>query len=361
MRWHRNGWEIRVQIDGRRITRRVRGGNDRAGRRAAEDALDALVASVGTGGAAVTVGQMLAQYVEVRGGSWSPSTVATTPHLIAPLVAEWGPRSLGSLSRREIELVYAGWVKGGVSPGTVRRRHSVLGAACNLAERWDLVPHSPTRGVVVPDGLASAVPDLPEIGVVFEALGRLVNRRLAVAAELAVATGARRGELVGLRWADVDLAAGVVGFGGSVVANGRDLTRKSTKSGRPKRVAIDPGTVDVLDAWRGESQEVADRLGLRVERPWPVLGAPSDPREPWHPDRVTRTWVRHRERIGLDGLRFHDLRHLHATYLLGEGSTVHAVAARGGHGAAMVLDRYGHAIPAHDQVAAEAIGRARKL
>lgn len=360
VRWHRNGWEIRVQVDGRRVTRRVRAPNDREGRRQAEDALDALVVALGAGAESITVGQMLAQYVEVRGPSWSPSTRAATPHLVAPLVAEWGGRELSTLTAREVERTYARWVAAGASPATVRRRHSVLGAACNLAERWGLVLRAPTRGVVVPEGLAAADPDLPELGQVFRAFGLLENVRLRVAAELAVATGARRGELLGLRWCDV-VERGVVAFGGAVVVDGKSLVRKATKGGKPKRLAIDEGTSDVLDGWRVDRRARALALGVgRLDDVWPVLESPSDPRVPWHPDRVTRTWMRHRDAIGLGGLRFHDLRHLHATYLLGEGSTVHAVAARGGHGPAMVLSRYGHAIPAHDQAAADAIGRARK-
>ena len=68
-------------------------------------------------------------------------------------------------------------------------------------------------------------------------------------------------------------------------------------------------------------------------------------------------WGRHRAGIGLAGLRFHDLRHLHATHLLEAGVPVSTVSARLGHASArMTLDVYGHARPAVDQAAAAVIG-----
>jgi len=75
--------------------------------------------------------------------------------------------------------------------------------------------------------------------------------------------------------------------------------------------------------------------------------------------RVSREWARHRDGIGLGALRFHDLRHLHATALLGAGVPVNTVAERLGHASArMTLDVYGHAIGAHDRLAADVVGAA---
>ena len=75
--------------------------------------------------------------------------------------------------------------------------------------------------------------------------------------------------------------------------------------------------------------------------------------------RITSSWHRHRVAVGLEHLRFHDLRHLHATTLLAAGVPVNTVADRMGHASArMTLDVYGHAIPAHDRMAADVVGRA---
>lgn len=122
-------------------------------------------------------------------------------------------------------------------------------------------------------------------------------------------------------------------------------------------MAVDPGTVGVLRAWRVKSAAEALAVGAAGDG-LPVFGSPSDPSLPWHPERLTREWVRHRDGIGLGGLRFHDLRHLHATHLLEAGVPVSTVSARLGHASArMTLEVYGHARPAVDQAAAAVIGR----
>ena len=208
-----------------------------------------------------------------------------------------------------------------------------------------------SQGVKLPKVTRRRLDDLPEIGHVLAAVGRLGHDELRVAARLAVATGARRGELVALRWSDVDLEVGAARFMGSIAAGpNRTLVRKSTKGGKPKVMALDPGTVAVLADWRAKGRGRG-----------PVLPSPSDPTVPWHPGQVTLMWHRHRGSVGLEALRFHDLRHLHATALLAAGVPVNTVADRMGHASArMTLDVYAHAIPAHDQAAADVIGRAER-
>lgn len=329
--------------------RRVKAPNTRAGRRDAEKALDQLAAEVGFGVEGFTVAMLLDAYRMARTPDWSPSTVAAHDGHAAAIIRDLGDVEVGELRPVTIEAVYGRWIAAGTAAGTVRRRHAVLAAALAHAERWSMVPVSPARGVKLPKVARRRLDDLPEIGGVLGAIGRISHVELRVAARLAAATGARRGELVGLRWSDVDLEAGAVRFMGSIAAGpDRTLVRKSTKGGRPKVMALDAGTLAVLVDWRDGAP------GRR-----PVLPSPSDSSQPWHPGQVTLMWHRHRASVGLGALRFHDLRHLHATALLGAGVPVNTVADRLGHASArMTLDVYGHAISAHDQVAADVIGRA---
>lgn len=338
-----------MHAHGRRVFRRVKAPNTRAGRREAEKALDQLAAEAGLKVEGFTVALLLDAYRMARAADWSPSTVAAHDGHAAAIVRDLGAVEVGELRAATIEAVYGRWVTAGSSAGTVRRRHAVLAAALAHAERWSMVPVSPARGVRLPKVERRRLDDLPEIGGVLAAIARISHAELRVAARLAAATGARRGELVGLRWSDVDLEAGVVRFMGSIAAGpDRALVRKATKGGRPKVLALDAGTVAVLVAWKAKGRGRG-----------PVLPSPSDPSAPWHPGQVTLMWHRHRESVGLGALRFHDLRHLHATTLLGAGVPVNTVADRMGHASArMTLDVYGHAISAHDQVAADVIGRA---
>lgn len=91
-----------------------------------------------------------------------------------------------------------------------------------------------------------------------------------------------------------------------------------------------------------------------------MVPSPSDPAALWYPEHLTRAWGAPRAAVpALPGLRFHDLGHLHATTLLAAGVPITTVAARLGHASAkMTLDIYGHALRAHDRMAADVIGRA---
>ena len=354
VRWHRGGWEVRVQVGGQRVTKRVRAPNTRAGRRAAEAVLDQMAAASET----MTLGQVLDRYAALKSRSWAPSTVATFGPHTAHIRAELGTVEVSRLRRGDLEDVYAEWLEEGTAPATVRRRHNVVRAALRQAERWGVLAVSPARDVEI-DGVAGGPPpDLPPMSGVLEAVTRLAHQRLAVAAWLALTTGARRGELVALRWQDVE--GGVARFGGAMsIGLDGGAHRKGTKSGKPKVVGLDPATVDVLGEWGRVVAVEAAAVGFVVSGASPVLPAPTDPSVHWHPGQVSLAWRRHRSTVGLDVMRFHDLRHLHITHLIGEGVPVPAVSGRSGHSSrAMTLDVYGHARPADDAAAVAVIGAA---
>jgi integrase len=359
VRWHRGGWEIRLQVDGRRITRRVAGANNRTGRRAAEDALDAMAVELAAGEDDLTVRRLLARYEAAASPDWSPSTRAAHPHHTRPVLEGIGDRPVAQLRRHDIEDLYGTWRAAGVKPGTIRRRHAVLAAALHHAEATGLILRSPAAHVRLPRREAS-IDDLQAHAEVLAGIGRLEHVRLKAVAQLALATGARRGELLALRWSDIDLAEGVVRIR-AALATGPDgeLVRKTTKGRQARVITIGRTAVVELKTWRAVARKQALALGVRLVDAHPVFPCPTDPRDPWAPDRVTRTWNRHQAAAGL-ALRFHDLRHRHATTLLEAGVPVHVVSARLGHASAkMTLDTYAHALPGGDRAAADVMDAAR--
>jgi integrase len=183
-------------------------------------------------------------------------------------------------------------------------------------------------------------------------------------------TGARRGELLNLRWADVDLDAKKITISGSTAVIGGERVNGTTKSGRTRVIAIDDHTVAVLrqhkadqvaeqalagDYWRGTSNGYVFTTG------WG---------EPIYPDTVTSLITKlirahndpdnePRPKDQLPHARLHDLRHLHATTLLLCGVPVHVVAARLGHAdPAITLRVYAHAIRTAETAAADIFAQA---
>jgi integrase len=189
---------------------------------------------------------------------------------------------------------------------------------------------------------------------------------------LAAYTGARRGELLYLRWGAVDLDTAEVIFGGSTAVVRGQRIEGTTKGGRSRTISLDRDTVAVLRDHR--RQQAEDRLaagsawtdteGLVFTTRWG---------EPLYPDTVTALMTKLINRHSrsatpptqpLPHARLHDLRHLHATTLLLAGVPVHVVAARLGHAdPAVTLRVYSHVLREHaagvGDIFAQAVNGAR--
>lgn len=313
----------------------------------------------------LTVGELLDLYSTMRSPDWSLATRSTFRSHVLPLLEAHRNTPVRDLSRTDIARTNAAWLAAGCSPGTVRRRHTILSAALGYAEtELELIDSSPARGVRLPTVERMPI-HLPLMSDAFAAISRFDHRHLRMIARLAAATGARRGELLALRWSDLDLDGDppALLIAATISSDSARLERKPTKTGRSgqRRVAIDPGTVNALRRWQAEltgQTRAAGPEGRLSDQP--IVPSPVDPTALWVPDQVTARWASARRGTILAPVRFHDLRHLHATTLLAAGVPIPVVAARLGHASTqMTLDRYGHAIPAQDQMASDVIASAQ--
>ncbi len=198
------------------------------------------------------------------------------------------------------------------------------------------------------------------------------EHRLFAFFHVAAYTGARRGELLNLQWADIDLDGKKITITGSTAVIQGERVNGTTKSGRTRAIPIDDETVAVLrqrkadqaaerlqagDSWRGTKDGYVFTTG------WG---------EPVYPDTVTSLMTKlirahnepdqgSRPKDQLPHARLHDLRHLHATTLLLSGVPVHVVAARLGHAdPAITLRVYAHVIRSAEAAAADIFAQAVK-
>ena len=172
-----------------------------------------------------------------------------------------------------------------------------------------------------------------------------------------VATGARRGEVCGLRWSDIDLPGSTVTIRRSVASVAGGTVVKETKTHAARRIAVDAETLDAL-ARRRERAAAAGRSvrGSTSTRRLRVHVVGRTDRSRCIPTRSPAGFRRLCQRAGLDGVRLHDLRHLHATQLLAAGVPVRTVSGRLGHAnAATTLNVYAHFLEASDRQAADVI------
>jgi integrase len=175
-------------------------------------------------------------------------------------------------------------------------------------------------------------------------------------------TGVRRGEALGLRWADVDLEAGRAAIRQSVGAiSGRVVVGKP-KSRKARVIDLDPTTITVLRSHK--ARQAQERLLLGAGYRDGGLVFCTELGEVLHPERFSRTFQRRvaaYNRTAGDGaalpmIRLHDLRHTWATLALGDGVHPKIVSERLGHSKiAITLDIYSHALPTIQREAADRV------
>jgi integrase len=363
-------WELRVfvgrePLTGRRqyMTKTVRGT-----KREAQRALAALVAGPAPTGpvAAMTTAQMLERWFEHAEGQLSPSTAAHTRVVLdAHLLPHIGDIRLGKLTTAKIDSLYKLLSERGgrsgkpLAPATVRRTHNVLHRALAQAVRWGWLAVNPATAAS-PPRLPSRDLHPPTPDQVRRLFGHAAQDEpaFAVFLQLAAATGARRGELVALRWPDVDLAAGVVTIARGAVQGTNGLVIKDTKTHSTRRLALDAPTVTLLAEHRQAAESMAQACGVELPGAAFVFSDEPDGKSSWRPWLVTQRFARLAERAGMPEVRLHDLRHFVATRLLANGIDVRTVAGRLGHkNPNVTLSVYAHFLPEADREAADLIGR----
>jgi integrase len=344
-------WRLQVAVDPdlvtgerRRLSRTVQGT-----RSDAKEALQRMVVEAGVGlygGGRVTVGNLLDQFMEAA--TLGPSTredwqSLATRHLKPAL----GALPLWKLTARHCDQLYARMTATGIGPSRVRCAHVVLHRAVAQAVRWGWL--SPKATITPPgvDAVRSAL-----------AAAHRTDPALWCWLQVAVATGARRGEVCALRWCDVDLDERIVRIERSVSATASaGVVIKSTKTGRSRVVSLTTQATQALKERRDDATRAAIEEGRQLGAAELVFTSDPSGQRPWRPEMVTQRWCRLRATIGLRHVRVHDLRHFVATELLTAGIDLRTVANRLGHArTSTTLDIYWGWVPARDRDAADHLG-----
>lgn len=233
---------------------------------------------------------------------------------------------------------------GGLSAQTRRHVHRILSTSLARAVEQQLLPRNPS------DALRRRLPKVErrELSVLsIEQSARLLAairlRRVYWPTLIALATGARRGEILALRWRNVDLDGGVIKIERSLEQTKNGLRFKTPKSGKSRAVVVPDHAIDELRRLRREQAEELLRLGIRLGGDT-LICARADG-TPMLPRSLTHEFAKIAGNVeGVPRIRFHDLRHSHATQLLGAGVHPKVAQERLGHATiGITMDLYSHA------------------
>lgn len=304
-----------------------------------------------------TVGSWLQRWLEeVARPRLCPSTYRSYSDIVRlHLVPSLGGLRLSRLTPMDVQALLNRKLEAGLSPRRVQYVHAVLRASLEDAMRFGLVarnvawlvsPPRAERPPVRPLGLQEAR------ALVQAARGH----RLGALFVLALATGLRLGELLGLRWEDVDLEGGTVTVCRTLQRVGGELVWGEPKSARSRRTV--PVPAPALEALREHRRrQLEERLALGEAWADPGLVFATSIGTPLDPRGVGRLLGRLLERAGVRQARFHDLRHTAASFLLALGVHPRVAMETLGHSqVSLTMDTYSHVTAALQREAAERLG-----
>lgn len=295
----------------------------------------------------MTLGAYLEQWHDLLRGKVGESTHHRYVYSVRKLVRYAGTWRLVDLTALDVERLYAQLAAAGESDHEQQRCGKTLRKALAYAVRpLGLIPHSPAREVPLPRVARRRmrVWDRAQVRTFWEHASK---DRLYALYVLAVTGGFREGELFALDWPDVDFSAGAVVVQRTLIDRGHKLKAPKTAASMGT-VLLPPEAIAVLRDHRermsGEGWDVVAgpvfcgrRKGLRL----------------WRANVFTHSWQRILERSGLPRIRFHDLRHTCATFLLTEGVHPRVVQEMLRHAdVGTTMRTYSHVMPVHHQEAA---------
>jgi len=290
----------------------------------------------------LTVGEWLDIWARDYLGAAKPSTIHTYEYNIRVHIKP----ALGAVRLSDLHPhMVQGFINGlGLAPTTTKLVCGILKEALEKAAILDYIPKNPVRGCQLPRQEQREIHPLDD-----QQLAALLNaakgRSIEHVVTVALFTGLRLSEILGLTWAAIDFACGTISVDKQLAP---DAQRKagelftSTKSHKARIVSAAPSVLAALKAQKQRQAEMQLRAGPLWDNPQGLVftneaGGPMSQRNAQYRFQIIV------KAAGLDGVRFHDTRHTYAVNALRAGDDVKTVQGNLGHAtAAFTLDRYGH-------------------
>lgn len=366
-----DAWELRAYagIDPTTKRQKYLTRTFRGGKREAEKELARFVTEVSGGGRAsqdTTVNDLIRDWLKLAKQELSPTTARGYDWIVKKYIAPTlGEVPLARLRTAQLDRFYAHLrAQGGrdgrpLSAATVHQVHAIVRRALHQGIRWGWIKTNPAS-LASPPRVTSPQLSPPDPAAVIKLLetATVMDPDLGCFLHVAATTGARRGEMCGLRWRDVDLDIGTMTISRSVVEAAHSvIVEKDTKTHSSRRIALDPDSVFALRAQRERMVSRVASCGGVFSDNSHIFSCDIDGARPWAPNDVTKAYIRVRKQAGLNNVRLHDLRHFAATRLLAAGVPVRTVSGRLGHAnAATTLGVYAHFVEESDRDAAAKLG-----
>lgn len=268
---------------------------------------------------------------------------------VCPALGQIILKDLGPL---DLQQLYSDLLARGLSGGTIVNTHLVCSQALGQAVRWGILGTNPAAGAQPPRPRRAEGASLDQPGTQL-ILAASIGTRFELPTAMAIATGMRRGEILGLRWADITSDFGTAQVRRSLQHSKTGLVFEEPKTRRSRRSVVLPEFLAPYLVTQKERQAARRELPQWQEND---LVYDNGKGRPVNPQTFSPAWATFLRKTGLPRVRFHDLRHAHATMMLQMGVHPKIVSERLGHAnIGITLDTYSHVLPAMQQEAADAL------
>lgn len=301
----------------------------------------------------ITVEQLLAEYVDYkeRSGTIEKSTVKDYRYSAVFINKYIGHIKIGDLTPDDVNEMMSTALSDGYKPKSVCKPFRLLKQALKHAVMRDVLQKNvcdfctpPKRGKDKPSSLSRSE------RLRMMRLARLARpAKLALAIEIALTTGMRRGEVAGLKWSDLN-PDGTITVRRAIATCQGGYYEKCPKTGDSRTIPLAEQTLKLLKSIRAEQEEGCKRLGVQLHDYY-ILGSNDENNKPYNIDILTKDFAGFAKMNGFD-CTFHDLRHTFATMMIANGTDVRTVASYLGHASpSMTLDIYADVDPDAKQAA----------
>ena len=276
---------------------------------------------------------------DLRPRTWESYEIIVRNHLVPAI----GALPLQSLRPEHLQKLYNEKTAQGYSPQTVHHINKVIHGALEQAIKNRLIQHNPAKAVTLPRLKRDEIQVMTrEQQTRF--IEALADHPLGVAFLVLLGTGIRRGELLGLHWADVDLEEGVIYIRNNLVqVKGRGLVLQEPKTEKSKRIIPLPRAV--LEELKRHQERMREAGLYDPEDPNTPVFCSGEGNYIW-PRNFSRAYDALRRKAGIEGITLHALRHTFATNLLEHGENLKVVQELLGHAKiATTADIYSHVAP----------------
>lgn len=362
IRKHGAGWEYTVALEPDPLThnrkRKSKGGFKT--KKECEKAMNILISQIENGEyfeiKEISIAEFLKKWLDAVKNKVGTTTYVSYEDIVNRiLIKSFGGTKINKLNPLQIQDFINEQTTKGLSGATVKKYYDILNIALNQAIAWRIIQYNPCKVVEHPKASKAkmAVLSVDQVTILLNYTKESEFNIMYLPLLLAITTGMRRGEILGLTWKNIDLETGIITVENNLtrLVTGKIILTTPKTDRSMRNISMLPSTIAILNQYKDEMEKSKIELGDAYNKEDYVCC--------WHdgsplkPDYLTHTLSKLLVKCNLPHLRFHDLRHTHATLMLTNNINTKVVSERLGHSdITTTLDVYSHIIPGMQKEAA---------